>query len=128
MDAGLKLNVLVVDDNHVNRILISKVLQKWGISADFAENGAEAIKKLEDNQKYDVVLMDVYMPGMGGIEATRIIRTKPELYFQQVPIVALTASIAANQQSVIYDAGMNDFISKPFEAKALYEKLASYCK
>ena len=62
METALKINVLVVDDNHINRLLLKKVISKWGAMADFAENGAQAIEKIESNRNYDVVLMDVYMP------------------------------------------------------------------
>jgi CheY-like chemotaxis protein len=128
LETGLKINVLVVDDNQINRLLMNKVLVKWGISADFAENGLEAIEKIENNRNYDVVLMDVYMPEMGGIEATQIIRAKPETYFKNLPIIALTASMLSSERGQIDEAGMNDYILKPFEPKNLYEKLSGYQK
>src|SRR5665213_1033921 len=101
---------------------------KWGANADFAENGLQAIDKLEGNRNYDVVLMDVYMPEMGGVEATRIIRAKKESYFQDLPIIALTASILSTEKSEIEDAGMNDYIVKPFDPKSLFDKLSVYQK
>jgi CheY-like chemotaxis protein len=122
----LKLHILVVDDNHINRLLLNKVIAKWGATADFAENGVQAIEKLEANQNFDVVLMDVYMPEMGGIEATQIIRAKPDPYFQQLPIIALTASMLINERDEIDAAGMNDYILKPFDPKSLQEKLSVY--
>ena len=128
METGLKINVLVVDDNQINRLLINKVMIKWGANADFAENGLQAIDKLEGNRNYDVVLMDVYMPEMGGVEATRIIRAKKESYFQDLPIIALTASILSTEKSEIEDAGMNDYIVKPFDPKNLFDKLSVYQK
>ena len=128
MEASLNINVLVVDDNNINRLLINKVLTKWGATADFAENGLQAVEKIENNQNYDVVLMDVYMPEMGGIEATQLIRTKQEPYFQQLPIIALTASMLSSERNEIDEAGMNDFILKPFDPKNLYEKLSAYQK
>jgi len=128
LEASLNINVLVVDDNNINRLLINKVLTKWGATADFAENGLQAVEKIENNQNYDVVLMDVYMPEMGGIEATQLIRTKQEPYFQQLPIIALTASMLSSERNEIDEAGMNDFILKPFDPKNLYEKLSAYQK
>jgi CheY-like chemotaxis protein len=128
LETELKINVLVVDDNQINRLLINKVLSKWGATADFAENGLQAIEKIENNQNYDVVLMDVYMPEMGGIEATQVIRAKNEPYFQQLPIIALTASMLSNERNQIDGAGMNDYILKPFEPKSLFEKLSAYQK
>jgi CheY-like chemotaxis protein len=128
MELGLNINVLVVDDNQINRLLVNKVLGKWGAKVDFAENGAEAVNKIETNQNYDVVLMDIHMPIMGGLEATKIIRGKAEPYFQQLPIIALTASMLSNEMNSITGAGMNDFILKPFEPKTLYDKISRYQK
>jgi PAS domain S-box-containing protein len=128
MEMGLNLNVLVVDDNQINRILVNKVLQRWGTKVDFAENGQQAVDKVENNKNYDVVLMDVHMPIMGGLEATEILRAKADPYFQQLPILALTASMLSSEVSEMNNAGMNDFILKPFEPKALYDKLSKYQK
>ena len=128
METGLRLNVLVVDDNQINRILVNKVLQKWGVQADFAENGQEAVDKIVIGMNYDVVLMDVHMPIMGGLEATQIIRMKDEAYFQQLPIIALTASMLSSEVNQMTDAGMNDFILKPFDQKLLFDKLSRYQK
>jgi CheY-like chemotaxis protein len=83
LETDLKVNVLVVDDNNINRLLINKVLTRWGATADFAENGLQAVEKVKNNRSYDVVLMDVYMPEMGGIEATQAIRSHmDDEYFQ----------------------------------------------
>lgn len=128
MEMGLNLNVLVVDDNQINRILVNKVLQRWGTKVDFAENGQQAIDKVESNKNYDVVLMDVHMPIMGGLEATEKLRAKSDPYFQQLPIVALTASMLTSEVNEMNNAGMNDFILKPFEPKTLYDKLSKYQK
>jgi PAS domain S-box-containing protein len=128
VETGLNINVLVVDDNQINRLLINKVLKKWGATADFAENGQEAIDKLEQQKNFDVVLMDIHMPVMGGLEATGVIRSKTDPYFQQLPIIALTASMLSNQMGQIEDAGMNDYILKPFDPKTLFEKLSRYQK
>ncbi|UEG52949.1 PAS domain S-box protein [Mucilaginibacter daejeonensis] len=125
-EIGLKVNVLVVDDNQINRLLINKVLKKWGIQADFAENGLEAVQKVTANMNYDVVLMDIHMPEMGGLEATQVIRGKSDDYFKKLPIIALTASMLNNQLNQIEESGMNDFILKPFDPKNLYEKLSRY--
>lgn len=126
VEEGLKINVLVVDDNQINRLLINKILKRWGADADFAENGIEAVNKILANKNYNVVLMDIHMPEMGGLEATQVIRSNPETYFQQLPIIALTASMLSNQMGEIGNAGMNDYILKPFDPKVLYEKLSRY--
>ncbi|TSJ42841.1 PAS domain S-box protein [Mucilaginibacter corticis] len=126
-ETGLNMNVLVVDDNQINRLLVNKILTKWGAGIDFAENGLQAVDKVEHNE-YDVVLMDMHMPVMGGLEATRVIRSKAEPYFKQLPIIALTASMLSNELGEITVAGMNDFILKPFEPQHLFEKLSRYQK
>jgi CheY-like chemotaxis protein len=128
LEAGLNINVLVVDDNQINRLLINKVLTKWGATTDFAENGIQAVEKIVNNHNYDVVLMDIYMPEMGGIEATQVIRTKEEAYFRQLPIIALTASMLNSEVNDMEDAGMNDYILKPFDPKNLFDKLSRYQK
>ncbi|GAB2985476.1 hypothetical protein GCM10027049_25270 [Mucilaginibacter puniceus] len=122
MDTTLNIKVLVVDDNQINRLLINKILTKWGVKTEFAENGVEAIEKIEATPNYDVVLMDLNMPKMGGIEAVEILRAKPESYFQNLHIIALTASILNPEQGEI--GGMNDYILKPFEPAILFEKLS----
>lgn len=128
METDLKINVLIVDDNNINRLLINKVLTRWGVTTDFAENGLQAVEKITSNRNYDVVLMDVYMPEMGGIEATQVIRAKSEAYFKQLPIIALTASMLSTERVQIEESGMNDFILKPFDPSNLFDKLSAYQK
>jgi CheY-like chemotaxis protein len=107
VDNTLNIKVLVVDDNQINRLLINKILTKWGVEA---------------TPNYDVILMDLNMPKMGGIEAVDILRAKPDSYFQQLHIIALTASILDPEAGEI--GGMNDYILKPFEPAILFEKLS----
>ncbi len=128
MATELKVNVLVVDDNQINRLLLNKVLVRWGISADFAENGVQAVEKIVNNHNYDVVLMDIYMPEMGGVEATQLIRAKEGAYFRELPIIALTASMLNTEINDMENAGMNDYILKPFDPKNLFDKLSRYQK
>ena len=122
MDNTLNIKVLVVDDNQINRLLINKILTKWGVKTEFAENGIEAIEKVEAMPDFDVILMDLNMPRMGGIEAVEILRAKPEPYYKQVHIIALTASILDPENGEIGE--MNDYILKPFEPAILFEKLS----
>lgn len=122
---NLNLKVLVVDDNKINRLLLQKVLSKWGVTSDTAENGVEALNKIKSSADYDVVLMDVYMPEMTGIEATQAVRKLSGSYFKNLPIIALTA-LSESELSEIYDAGMNDFVLKPFDPQGLFDKLSKY--
>jgi PAS domain S-box-containing protein len=129
VESGLNLHALVVDDNQINRLLINKVLKKWGATADFAENGAEAVEKITSNHNYDVVLMDIHMPIMGGLEAAQAVRAiQDDSYYQRLPIIALTASMLNNQMSQILEAGMNDYVLKPFDPKVLFDKLSKFQK
>lgn len=122
MDNTLNIKVLIVDDNQINRLLINKILTKWGVKSEFAENGVEALEKVEATPNYDVILMDLNMPKMGGIEAVKILRAKPDPYYKQVHVIALTASILNPEAGEIGE--MNDYILKPFEPAILFEKLS----
>jgi PAS domain S-box-containing protein len=119
--------ILVVDDNEINRLLVDKMLAKWGISVDFAENGEIALQKVQKNI-YDLVLMDLHMPVMGGIDSTIAIRKLDGDYYTHLPIIALTASILTHEMDKIYECGMNDYILKPFIPDNLYRKIKLYLK
>lgn len=116
-------NVLVVDDNEINRFFMRKLLSRWGITVDFAENGEIAVSKVQTNN-YDMVLMDVHMPVLNGTEATEIIRNHNNGKFKALPIIALTASILQEDVDEIFASGMDDYISKPFNHEELYKKLS----
>jgi len=115
------MRVLVVDDNLVNQKLAQALLQRLGLSTDLAETGVEAVAKARQGD-YDVVFMDVQMPEMDGLEATRIIRALP--LAKQPRIVAVTASAFASDRENCLQAGMDDFISKPFRLDDLYRFIA----
>jgi CheY-like chemotaxis protein len=113
--------ILVVEDNVVNRRMISMMLSRLHCGADYAENGAEAVTKAATvDQTYSLVLMDVVMPEMDGLDATRAIRAH-ELSrgLSPVWIVALTASALVGDRERCFSAGMNDFLSKPFRLEEL---------
>jgi len=119
---GTKL--LLVEDNKVNQVVAINFLQRWGVGTAIAENGEEAVEKLE-SMTFDLVLMDIHMPVMDGYEATKVIRAKFNPYFKKLPIIALTADVSPEIQRKILDAGMTDVMSKPFkpgELKAILEK------
>ena len=108
-------NVLVVEDMKMNMTLITKVLSKFGIDADKAENGAEALDKMKAHH-YDIVLMDCQMPEMDGFESTRETRKfEKQNNKETVPIVALTADAMVGDREKCIAAGMNDYINKPFK-------------
>jgi signal transduction histidine kinase/CheY-like chemotaxis protein len=117
-----KLRVLVAEDNSMNRFLLKKVFSRWNNIPAFAENGEEVVEQLS-LQAYDVVLMDIHMPIMDGYQASRAIRQLSNPERSGIPIIALTASVSNNLGNKIKEAGMNDYIFKPFNTKELYGKL-----
>lgn len=114
--------VLIVEDNNVNQLIATKFLEKWGASVSIAENGLEGVEMVKNNQ-YDVVLMDLQMPEMDGFEATRNIRKMKGSYYEELPILALTAAAMVEVREQVLSAGMNDYISKPFNPNELFSKI-----
>ncbi|THB72129.1 MAG: response regulator [Gammaproteobacteria bacterium] len=117
--------VLLTDDNRINQQVASELLERVGIIVDIANNGLEAVNKLKVN-KYDVVFMDLEMPVMGGIEATKIIRDSEHTKDQT--IIAMTANAMQSDRTESIEAGMNDYIAKPIKTEALYKLLLQYLK
>lgn len=118
------LCVLLAEDNKINAVLATTVIKRAGHAVDVAQNGAEAVEALT-SARYDVVLMDMHMPGMDGLEATRRIR-KLDGEARRVPIVALTAGAMASDRQKCIAAGMDDFLAKPFEPNDLTALLAKW--
>jgi signal transduction histidine kinase/CheY-like chemotaxis protein len=114
-------NVLLVEDNAINVMVAKKMLEKWGLSADVAVDGHEAVSNF-DAAKHKLILMDLQMPGMDGYEATRTIRKQ----YKDVPIIALTAETAEDIKADILTAGMNDLVLKPFKQNDLHAALQKY--
>jgi len=124
-EARRRLNILLAEDNVVNQRLAAKILEKRGHRVVVASNGKEAIEKLE-GERFDLVLMDVQMPEMDGLEATRQIRNA-EFGMGNIPIVAMTAHAMKEDRERCLAAGMDDYLSKPVNAEELFtviEKLA----
>jgi PAS domain S-box-containing protein len=115
-----QLNVLLVEDNDINRLYAKSILKNWQCFIDIAENGLVAIEKVKNNF-YDVVLMDIQMPVMDGYEATKAIRSMQTN--GKLPIIALTANATQRDVEKCLDAGMNDYLPKPFTPEDLYHKL-----
>ena len=109
--------VLLVEDNELNREVALGLLADARLSIDVAENGEAAVRMVSAN-KYDLVLMDMQMPVMDGIAATRAIRSKPQL--ASVPIVAMTANVMAADREKCIEAGMNDHVAKPIDPDELF--------
>lgn len=117
--------VLLAEDNRINQIVCGKFLQKWDIEYEVANDGREVLELLEKNH-YNLILMDIQMPDMDGIEATRKIRSLGQKAYQNIPIIALTASILDESMQSIQEVGMSDLIGKPFDPTLLFQKIRHY--
>jgi protein-histidine pros-kinase len=134
LDAGVSspdrvLDILLVEDNPVNQELALRLLERKGHRVVVAHNGAEGVEQFE-GRRFDVILMDMQMPVMGGVEATEIIRSREMRRswvvsedFRPVYIVAMTANAMSSDQELCRKAGMNDFVPKPLRAEELYAAL-----
>ncbi len=118
-ESQARLRVLIAEDNPVNQKIAVRVLEKRGWFVEVAANGREALGALED-KKYDVVLMDVRMPEMDGLEAARQIRQREGSSGEHVPIVAMTAHAGVGYRRRCLDAGMDGYVSKPIDRRELF--------
>ncbi|MEX0996170.1 MAG: response regulator [Flavobacteriaceae bacterium] len=112
------LNVLVVEDNKINQMITKKILEKNKIICSVADNGEDAVKMVKDNH-YDLILMDIHMPGISGIEATQQIKE----FKKDIPVIALTAVTIDENLDDFYKAGFNEIIPKPFKTEDFFEKI-----
>lgn len=132
-EAKQKVRILLVEDNVINQKLALRLLEKMGYRADVASNGKEGVKAVETNQ-YDLVLMDVQMPEMDGIQATKTIRaheqelatrnSQPAIH--HIPIIAMTANAMKGDLERCIEAGMDDYLSKPVRPQILQETIKKY--
>lgn len=120
-----KAKVLLVDDNDMNLLVATELLEPLKLNITTATNGKKAIELLE-SKEFDLVLMDHMMPIMDGVEATKIIRAKDDEYFKKIPIIALSANAMAEAKDEFMEAGMNDFVSKPIMMKEITETIKKY--
>jgi two-component system, sensor histidine kinase and response regulator len=117
--------VLLVEDNEVNQEVAMGQLEDAEVFVDLAENGEVALNMIRDND-YDVVLMDMQMPVMDGVEATKALRADPR--YQSLPIIAMTANAMASDRQLCLDAGMNDHIAKPIDPEQLFGVLLRWIR
>jgi len=114
--------ILLVEDNKLNQLVAKKVLKKFKVETSLAENGQEALEMVQ-KEKFDLILMDIHMPIMDGLEATRKIRSLKDPYFQIIPIVALSADAYSDKVQATAESGMNDYQAKPFKPEDLFQKI-----
>ncbi|NJK97289.1 MAG: response regulator, partial [Bacteroidales bacterium] len=115
-------NVLLVEDNLINQKIVVLSIQKIVKNIDIANNGKEALDKF-GTSKYDIILMDIQMPVMDGIIATKKIREIEQSTNTSTPIIAITANALAGDKEICLAAGMDDYISKPFQVEVLIQKI-----
>lgn len=120
--AERRLKILLTDDNPINQQLETRMLEKWGHQVVVAGNGREALLELE-KQSFDVVLMDIQMPEMDGVEATSVIRRKEALTNSHLPIIAVTAHAMKGDRERYLAAGMDAYVTKPIHTEQLFEAL-----
>ena len=114
--------ILVAEDNKINFFVANKFLTGWGVNVTHAENGKIALDILE-KESFDLVIMDLHMPVMDGVEATRVIRNSEDQRINTIPVIALTAAIMSESHDKIEDLSINDYVLKPFKPKDLFDKI-----
>ena len=115
------MNILIVDDNRMNLMIASRFLKKWHANVDEAMNGEIAVNMVA-NKAYNLIIMDLQMPVMDGFEATAIIKQS----YPQIPIIALTADAMPETHNKAFEAGMSDYLTKPFMPETLFEKVVKH--
>lgn len=117
-----QIRVIVAEDQPFNQMLIKTMLEDFGFMVDCVDNGKQLLDKLANNY-YDVILMDIYMPIMDGLSATKYIRNELKAPISNIPIIAITANAYVSEHQKYLEAGINDTISKPFKSQLLFNKI-----
>jgi CheY-like chemotaxis protein len=120
--------ILLVEDDYFTRFMMKEIIDTLGVDVDIAENGQAGCDQLDKNpEDYGLVLMDIHMPILSGVDATRVIRSKPNDPPRNVAIIAVTADVEYHDQSVVSKHGMDGFIAKPITAVELMGLVEQYC-
>lgn len=118
------LKILLVEDNITNQFVATKILNKLGYQPEIANNGIEALQMVKEKE-YDIIFMDVRMPEMDGLEATKKIRSELAI---EIPIIALTANAIEGDKQICLNAGMSDYMSKPVRVDDLARMIEKWGK
>lgn len=122
-DSGIK--ILIADDNYFNILLLKSIFKRTGIEVDIAENGNEALEQLNKGD-YNMLLSDMYMPGMDGLELTRSIRNEKRSGISQLPVIMITGNVSVEARVQMKEAGVNDYLFKPFQQADLLGIVGKY--
>lgn len=121
--------ILLVEDDYFTRFMMHEIIDTLGIEVDIAENGQEGCERLDKSpEDYGLVLMDIHMPKLSGVDATQIIRKKPNDPPRNIAIIAVTADAQYHDMSVVRKHGMDGFIAKPITAGELNGLIDQYCR
>jgi CheY-like chemotaxis protein len=119
--------ILVAEDNKINFFVANKFLISWGVKVSHAEDGQLALEMIA-KEDFDLILMDLHMPVLDGIEASRIIRKSENERIRTIPIVALTAAIMSESHDRIEGLSINDYVLKPFKPQDLYDRILKHIR
>ena len=119
------VEILLVDDDEINRLVATTYLRKWDVGVTIATNGKEALEHLQ-SKKFTMIMMDLHMPEMDGYECTSHIRAMEDEYYKNVPIIVFSASYTIDSKRKAAEYGMTDFMNKPFRHEELQEKISMY--
>lgn len=121
---GEAFNLMVVDDDEINQIIIQEFLKVWQLNSVFVASAEEAVAQIaQDPNKFDLLLMDIHLPNMNGIEATQLLRTK---YALDIPVIALTADAMKDTKANMIEAGMTDILLKPIKLPTFHQTVGYY--
>jgi PAS domain S-box-containing protein len=123
-----KLRILYVEDVEANQILMRNLCQRWRTHLEMVSSGESALELLRNNTSFDIILMDIMMPGLDGYQTSQKIRKMQGDFYQKVPIVALTASVSNREANKYRRYGMNDFVEKPINSQLLLQKILDNVK
>ena len=119
------VEILLVDDDEINRLVATTFLRKWDVGVTIATNGLEALDLIA-SKKFTMIMMDLHMPEMDGYECTSRIRAMDDPYFKNIPIIVFSASYTIDSKKKAAEYGMTDFMNKPFRHEELQEKISLY--
>ena len=123
------LHMLLVEDIEINSDILEDSLEYTGINIDIARDGLEAVEMFKEGMdKYDIILMDIQMPVMNGLDATRSIRSLPYPKAKKIPIISMTANVFKEDIEMCLEAGMNDHLGKPIDPQVVVSKIVAYTR